>query len=223
MQGALYQLVSEESTKTISPTAKYTCAISDYIDLRNISNCAEWLRQLVVYTTGDMSKILVKNKPAKCIQVQPGWWIVTTDCIFSNPYEYTVTGIPVPNKVWMNLEYWDNTERRAMCHNIHVPKHMLPNIRETIHVDKLQRAFGMLHVTDITWKGVPWNCPVKVQIDGVTLFEIPDTDTRMALEIMCNVTSTFHLGNCFNPRRVDWMGSILKSKKQAINGLRSSL
>lgn len=215
------QLVTDDSK---IKKANYACEIYKAINISEVGNIGgDWLRQLVVNTSGDMSKVLVHDKPAKCIQVQPDWWIVITDCIFADYLHYTVRCLPTPNRIWANQELWDRKDHCARIRGENVTRPPPPIIREIIHVSKLQQGMNMHIATDITWKGVPWNQPVVIRVNGIVLFEIPDQETRMALEIMCSGKSIFHLGNCFRVHRTGWIDTVKASKQRAFDGIMAKM
>jgi hypothetical protein len=220
-QAGIFQLVTnrEKLKKTY-----YACEIVPIQNSESVYNTGgDWLRQLVVNTSGDMSKVLVHDRPAKCIQVQPSWWIVITDCIFADNMHYTVRGLPTPNRIWINQEMWDIKEHCSRIRGEAVTRPLPPIIREIIHINKLQQGMNMHIATDITWTGVPWNKPVVLRVNGVILFEIPDQESRMAMEIMCGGKSIFHLGNCFRVRRTDWINTVKASNQRAFDGIMAKM
>jgi hypothetical protein len=222
--GALFHIVTNDRPNKPGEI-KYACEIYQQRDSVSMHQTgADWVRQMVVHTAGDMSNVLVHGKPVQCQQVQPGWWIVPTDCIFTM-MEPTVSGLPIPNRTWLNSEWWDMAEHmmRVQGNGHLVARSRPPERRVSLHAMKLQQAMGMHEITDVTWSGVPWNQSFCIKMHGIVRFEIQDPETRMAMEIMCGGTSTYHLGCTLFNRRIDWRSTVESSKQRCINGIQSKM
>jgi hypothetical protein len=206
LASAQIQHLSHQTRENVVAPGTYACSIHRSRGTTAARLEADALRRMVVFSPGGglsaeaLHRQLAINGFCTVTQVAPEWCLV--HCHRWREEQDThvrVQNLPPKALIWYDVVSLANPTTSVRPCLLDQPA---PDDQTTLHVAKLARSPGVYVAHHLSWTGLPWKQPVRVALQSdekAILFEMRDQVERMAMEVMCEGTQCYHLGNAFRP------------------------